>query len=77
MTDSFALTVAKARRDRSRKRALEALAELEADLKHIRSAMLADEPTTGRYGLAMQRLREACGGYDAAIDIIEAMEVGR
>lgn len=74
---TVALTVAKARRDRSRRLAFEALAELESDLKHIRSALVNGDATTGRYGSAMQRLLEACGGYDAAIDIIDAMEVSQ
>ena len=72
---SLARKFADARRDRSRSLALQALAEAESDLKRIRSRLVAGEPVTGSYGTAMQRLQEACGGYDAAIDIIEAMEV--
>lgn len=74
---SIALTAAKARRDRSRRLALEALTELESDLKHIRSALANGDSATGRYGSAMQRLCEACGAYDAACDVIAAMEVPR
>ena len=64
-----------ARREHSRALAFQALAEAEADLKRIRLRLVAGEPITGSYGTAMQRLQEACGGFDAAIAIIETMEV--
>lgn len=72
---TLALKFAVARRERSRALAFQALAEAEADLRRIRSRLVAGESITGSYGTAMQRLQEACGGYDAAIDIIDAMEV--